>query len=223
MTNMETKTYYVSGIDTDCGKTFFTAHLAAYWQQKGIKVITQKPIQTGCTQMADDLLEHRRIMNTGLLPEDEDGTTCSYLFSMPASPHLAAQAENRVIDPTRIEAHTQKLTKRYNRVLIEGAGGLMVPITRNLLTIDYIKQMNYPLLLVSSSKLGSINHTLLSIESCINRDINLHTLVYNRFDHHNQLMANDSFEVIGEFIRKYSPSTKIIDFKKPYNFSEWEE
>ena len=220
---MESKVYFVSGIDTDCGKTYFTARLAAYWHRQGIAVITQKPIQTGCTGMADDLLEHRRIMGSGLLPEDLEGTTCSYLFNMPASPLLAAEVEGQTINPARITAHTQQLQQKYERVIVEGAGGLMVPITQQLLTIDYIKSNNYPLILVSSSKLGSINHTLLSIESCLSRNINLHTLVYNRFESHNPLMANDSFRVMADYLRKHSPKTKLIDFRGADDFEGWEE
>ena len=220
---MESKVYFVSGIDTDCGKTYFTARLAAYWHQKGVAVITQKPIQTGCTGMADDLLEHRRIMGTDLLPEDLDGTTCSYLFNMPASPHLAAEVEGKTIDLARITFHTHQLQQKYERVIIEGAGGLMVPITRQLFTIDYIKDNNYPLILVASSKLGSINHTLLSIESCLSRHINLHTLVYNRFEGHNPVMADDSFRVIADYLREHSPKTKLIDFRGADDFEGWEE
>ncbi len=220
---MTSKVYYISGIDTDCGKTFFTAHLAAFLHRQGMKVITQKPIQTGCIGMADDLLEHRRVMGINLLPEDLDGTTCSYLLRMPASPHLASQEENTIIDPDRITAHTQLLKKKYSHILIEGAGGLMVPLTSELLTIDYIKQNNYPLILVSSSKLGSINHTLLSLESCLSRNINIHTLFYNRFANHDQRMADDTLQVIKQYIKNLSPHTKVIEYREPFDLTEWEE
>ena len=100
---------------------------------------------------------------------------------------------------------------------------LMVPITRQLLTIDYVKNHDYPLILVASSKLGSINHTLLSIESCLSRNINLHTLVFNRFEGHNPLMADDSFRVMADFIKHHSPETKLIDFSGASDFEGWQE
>lgn len=87
------------------------------------------------------------------------------IFSYPASPHLASQLDNRPIDFDKIKRATEELSERYDSVLLEGAGGLMVPLTTELLTIDYIVQEKYPLIFVTSGKLGSINHTLLSLEA----------------------------------------------------------
>ena len=86
------------------------------------------------------------------------------IFSYPCSPHLAARIDNRPINFDKIENATQELARRYDTVLVEGAGGLMVPLTGEYLTIDYIADKNYPLIFVTSGKLGSINHTLLSLE-----------------------------------------------------------
>lgn len=87
------------------------------------------------------------------------------IFSYPCSPHLASRIDGRPIDFDKIERATEELSRRYDVVLLEGAGGLMVPLTDELLTIDYIAQKEYPLLFVTSGKLGSINHTLLSLEA----------------------------------------------------------
>ena len=82
-------TYFISGIDTDCGKTMVTSLLARELYQQGINVITQKMVQTGSSEIADDLREHRRIMGIDLQKVDLDHTTCPYIFKFPASPHLS--------------------------------------------------------------------------------------------------------------------------------------
>ena len=103
------------------------------------------------------------------------------IFSYPASPLLASRLDNRPIDFDKIKRATEELSKRYDRVLLEGAGGLMVPLTTELLTIDYITQEKYPLIFVTSGKLGSINHTLLSFEAIQKRGIVLDTVLYNMY------------------------------------------
>lgn len=103
------------------------------------------------------------------------------IFTYPCSPHLAAEIDHRPIDFDKIEKATRQLSETYDAVLLEGAGGLMVPLTRDLLTIDYVAQKNYPLIFVTSGKLGSINHTLLSLEAVTRRGIRLHTVAYNLF------------------------------------------
>lgn len=210
--------YFISGVDTDCGKTYVTARMAAYLRHRGISVITQKPVQTGCTTVADDLVEHRKVMGSGMMPEDKEGRTCSYLFRRPASPHFAAQLENRVINIDKIDRDTRYLLSRYNVVLIEGAGGLMVPLTDEMLTIDYIALRRLPLVLITSSKLGGINHALLSIEACTNRDIDLRTVVFNRMPNDPQDMADDAFEVIRRHALEQYPHVQVIDFRSSDSF-----
>ncbi len=87
--------------------------------------------------------------------------------------------EDTTIDVDVITQATGYLNEKYDLVLLEGAGGLMVPVNDELLTIDYLRATGYPRILVSSSKLGSINYTLLSIEACLNRAIRIAALVYN--------------------------------------------
>lgn len=106
---------------------------------------------------------HRSLQGIPLTGDDLDGTTCPYVFTYPCSPHMAADKDNVVIELEVITAATRKLQANYEYVLLEGAGELMVPCNHNVLTIDYIKQQGYPVILVTSGVLGSINHTLLSL------------------------------------------------------------
>ena len=173
---MKDNVYFVSGIDTNVGKSYATGFIARTWNSEGRRTITQKLIQTGNTGMSEDIELHRRIMGCGLLPEDREGLTMPEIFSYPCSPHLAAEIDGRQIDFWKIQKATEELAGRYDAVLLEGAGGLMVPLTRKLLTIDYIAWKRYPLIYVTSGRLGSINHFLLGLEAIRARRIRLHTV-----------------------------------------------
>lgn len=207
------RTFFVSGVDTDAGKTYITSHMAAQLKAEGVDVITQKPVQTGCTGMAEDIEEHRRVMGCGLLPDDKEGLTCTYLFRKPASPALAARMEGAEIDPARIDADTRALAARHEVVLVEGAGGLMVPLRDDLLTIDYVATRHMPLILVTTSKLGGINHALLSIEACKTHNVDLRIVVFNRLPGDEDVMADDSLSEISKFTARAFPEAKVIDFR----------
>lgn len=203
--------YFISGIDTDAGKSIVTGVLARTLLLKGVKVITQKLIQTGYTGISEDILKHREIMGIEPLDVDKDGTTCPYVMTYPASPHLAAEIDHVTIDLKRIHQSTEKLASLYDVVLLEGAGGLYVPISRNYLTIDYIQEHQHPLILVSSSKLGSINHTLMSLELCRLRGIEVAYVVYNHFPDESEIIKNDTITVIRQYLDEHFPACKLLE------------
>lgn len=151
--------YFISGIDTDAGKTYVTGYIARRLMEEGKRVITQKFIQTGNTDMSEDIVKHREIMGIGLQPEDLDHTTAPVIFSYPASAQLAARIDGREIDLEAIDRATERLKSLYDIVLIEGAGGLAVPITDTFMSIDYAESRKLPVILVTNGILGSINHT----------------------------------------------------------------
>lgn len=134
--------YFVSGIDTGIGKTYVTGYLAKLWHAQGQNVITQKLIQTGNTDISEDIEKHREIMGQGWFAEDQSKLTMPEIFSYPASPHLATKIDGREIDFEKIENATHQLAEKYDVVLLEGAGGLMVPLTEQRLTIDYVVEKN---------------------------------------------------------------------------------
>ncbi|MDR1756505.1 MAG: dethiobiotin synthase [Culturomica sp.] len=203
--------YFISGIDTDAGKSIVTGVLARSLHRKGVRVITQKFIQTGCRGISEDIVTHRKIMGIPLQEADENGTTCPYVMSYPASPHLAAEIDGVEIRPEVIRQATELLEKQYDVVLLEGAGGLYVPVTRNYLTVDYIRDNNYPLILVASSKLGSINHTLMSLELCRLHKIRLTHLVYNDFPGDSEEIRRDTLRVIGDYLKQHFPDCQLME------------
>lgn len=201
--------YFVSGIDTSCGKTYVTGVLARRALDAGKSVITQKFVQTGNEKVSEDIEAHRAAMSSGFLPEDLDGTTCPYIFKFPASAHLASRMENTVIDVKKIANCTAILAKKYDEVFVEGAGGLMVPVCDDFLTIDYIAQQGLDLILVSCAKLGSINHTILSIEACANRGINLKKIVYNNYPKEDARLSAESKAYIFGYAKKFYPQVEL--------------
>lgn len=199
---MKSKTFFITGIDTNIGKSIATGWMAKYLLDKNIRVITQKLIQTGCHRFSEDIEIHRQLMGISFQEPDLEEITCPYLFSYPCSPHLAAEIDQQEIDPGFIKTCTQKLESEYQIVLLEGAGGIMVPITRKLLTIDYIEQNKYPVILVTSSRLGSLNHTLLTLEACFVRNIEVAGIVYNRFQESDKQISDDFIQTIQEYLNR---------------------
>jgi len=158
-----TQRFIVTGTDTGIGKTVFAAGLAG-----ALQATYWKPIQCGLEDGGDtarvrhlaDLPERR------VLPE-------AYRFAMPASPHRAAEAEGVAISVSRLV-----LPEIAEPLVIEGAGGLMVPVTRECLQIDIFRSWRCPVILVASTRLGTINHALLSIEALNGRNIPIQGIAF---------------------------------------------
>lgn len=196
-------TIVVTGIDTDIGKTIVTGLLARYLMRTGISVITQKVVQTGCTGISDDILLHRQLMGIDLTSEDREGITCPYLFQLPASPHLASREAKTGIDPEAIARATHQLEQRYDMVLLEGVGGMYVPLNDSLTLLDYLEQQRYPIIVVSSSRLGSINHTLLTLDVARQRQLEVLGIVYNLDAATRPEITADSKQVFSTFLRRF--------------------
>lgn len=204
--------YFISGIDTGIGKTYATGCLAKLWNAQGKKTITQKLIQTGNVDISEDIEQHREIMGIGWFPEDESKLTMPEIFTYPASPHLATKIDGREIDFQKIENATEQLAEKYEVVLLEGAGGLMVPLTTDLLIIDYVAEKKYPVILVTSGRLGSINHTILSLEAIKSRGLELYAVAYNLKDEsQDELISKDTAEYLKAYLAKHFPNSLWMD------------
>jgi dethiobiotin synthetase len=157
------KGYLVSGTDTGIGKTTVAAMLllaldALYW----------KPLQSG----TQDGTDRERVQALTHLPADRLLPE-RYVLSQPLSPHRAAELDGVAIDPKSLAVPAAERT-----LIIEGAGGLLVPITRQLLQIDLFTDWDLPVILCARTALGTINHTLLSIEALRRRRLRLHGVVF---------------------------------------------
>ncbi len=211
-TMAKSRVYCISGIDTDIGKTIVTGVLAGSCLQQGIRTITQKIVQTGCTGLSEDIIRHREIMGLELQPVDFSGLTCPYVFSVPCSPHLAAKLENQSIDCNVIRKATASLLEQFDLVFLEGVGGLFVPLSEEETLIDFFEAEQYPLILVTSSRLGSINHTLSALALAQSRNIEVVALIYNRIEGTDLRIEEDSKELFSKHMKKNGFSGPVIDF-----------
>lgn len=163
---------FVTGTNTNIGKTVVSAILVA-----GLRAGYWKPIQSGINEPPDAPTDSIWIKSKLNLSPARIFAE-SYLFRMPASPHLAAGAEGRQISLQKILQDYREIDGK-EKLIIEGAGGVLVPINENELLIDLIKALKIPVLVVAGAKLGTINHTLLTVEALKNRSIPIFGIVIN--------------------------------------------
>ncbi|MDE6559216.1 MAG: dethiobiotin synthase, partial [Muribaculaceae bacterium] len=132
--------------------------------------------------------------------------------SYPASPHLAALIDKKPIDLSLAEAATKRLLEvyDYDTVIIEGAGGIMVPINEDYLTIDYIAQHQLPLAFVTHGNLGSISDTLLALEAIRSRKIDLRYVIYNPYFDHDKIIAEDAREYMRRKVNTMFPTAEYL-------------
>lgn len=209
---------FVTGTDTDAGKSWATGWLAKRIMKCGHTAITQKLIQTGNKDMSEDIDVHRHVMGIPLQPRDIDHTTAPIILSYPASPDLAAKIDNVTVDFGKAARSTDILTSEYEHVLLEGAGGIMVPLQGDYLTLDYVKQQQLPAVLVTNGKLGSINHTLLALEMMKHAGIRVFALVYNPHFDYDKLISADTREYLQTYLRLHFQET--IYMEMPANVLE---
>ncbi|NLX18234.1 MAG: ATP-dependent dethiobiotin synthetase BioD [Desulfobulbus sp.] len=205
------QTIAITGIDTDVGKSYVTGLLARYLLNEGESAGTMKLVQTGCQGISEDIQLHRKLMGQPLTEFDETGTTCPYVFPYPSSPRLASRMAGTPIETDRLDEAMTTLQKQYQWLLVEGAGGLLVPLNEHLLLLDYFAAKQLPMVLVTSPRLGSINHTRLSIEAMKHRNIRLLGLVYNLFGAHPPDIVQDTLYESRRALADYDyPATIVL-------------
>lgn len=182
---------FITGTDTNVGKTIISSWVALHC---GFSYF--KPIQTGLKDGSDSH-EVRNLTDAKIFPE-------IYAYQAPLSPHIAAKMENDVIDINRI------VLPQENHLIIEGAGGVLVPINDDYLMVDLIKKLNIPVILVARTSLGTINHTLLSLEALRLRDVKVLGVVMNG---EKNVESSSSIE-------KYGKTRILAEFPKLKNVSK---
>ena len=173
------RAYFISGIDTGIGKTVATGLMARHLRRAGVDAITVKMVQTGCNGFSEDLEAHREMCGGERFPEDAAGLTAPQIFNFPSSPSLAARLEGRVVDLKAITAAVDACAAAHEVVLVEGAGGLAVPLTDDVLAVDFAAERGWPLILVTCGRLGSVSHTLLSLEAARARGMRVAGIAFN--------------------------------------------
>lgn len=174
------KAIFVAGTDTGVGKTLVTGLLARYFSEKGYTSITQKWIQTGSSDNSSDIQTHLKIMGYGRnYAWDHLPQVSPYIFKTPCSPHLASSLEKKGISEAYIKRCFKQLADKFDFVVVEGIGGVLVPFNNKRFVIDIVKDLGLDVLLVAENKLGAINNTLLTIEALTARKMRILGVVFN--------------------------------------------
>ena len=171
---------FVTGTDTGVGKTLITAALAAALRARGIDVGVMKPIETGCPSRRGRLLPLDALtLREASGSRDRLDLVNPYRFREPLAPMVAAERSRRRIDIRRLEERFNRLAGRHAVVLVEGAGGLLVPITEDTSFLDLSARLRLPLLVVIGSRLGALNHARLTVEVALRARLPLIAAILN--------------------------------------------
>ena len=158
------KGYFITGTDTGVGKTVVTAALAMALGKLGFKVGVMKPVESGCREEGGHLVPQDALfLRTAAGCKASLELITPYAFADPLTPAIAAERAGRTIDIDHIRQCYQKLRAKHDIVLVEGAGGLLAPLTHQLMMQDVAVALNLPLLIVARNVLGTINHTALTV------------------------------------------------------------
>lgn len=198
------KSIFITGTGTSVGKTVITAGYSYLLQKNGYKVGVMKPVQTGAVDLNGYLhsMDMDFIESVMLMPQviDRPELKTPVLLHMPASPHFAAEHASIKIAPHLIINTYNSIRRDYNPdyLLIEGAGGLYVPITRDYFMFNLIAALHAQVILVADAGLGTINHTMLSIELLNRHAIPLKGVVFNRASVPLTAMERDNIKTIAD-------------------------
>jgi dethiobiotin synthetase len=158
------KGYFITGTDTGVGKTVVTALLASTLRRQGLRVGVMKPVETGCPRAGDDLAPQDSLFLrqiSGCTAPQEIVTP--YTFAEPLAPAIAAELADTTIEMQHIRKCYEQLLAVHDIVLVEGAGGLLVPLTAQLSMHDIAVELDLPVLIVACNRLGTINHTAITV------------------------------------------------------------
>ena len=170
----------IIGTDTGVGKTLVTGGLAGAFRKRGYRVGNMKPAETGCREedgelVPEDALFVRRLSGC----ESPLQMICPYRFQESLAPSVAASREGKSIDPEKILSAFEEIRSRHDVTLIEGIGGFHVPITQDFWVSEMAERLGLPILVVARLGLGTLNHTLLTLEAVAKRSLRVLGVVLN--------------------------------------------
>jgi dethiobiotin synthetase len=180
---MKSKGYFISGTDTGVGKTVVTACLLALYHKRSVDLGVMKPMETGidpeCSSEANSDAKFLLAVSGN---QDALEEVCPIRLQPPAAPLQAARMTGQTIAIDSILENFRKLQTRHDQILVEGVGGLMVPLKPDYFITDLIRDMDLPLIIVSRLTLGTLNHTLLTLKTAQSTGIEIAGVILNRSD-----------------------------------------
>lgn len=171
---------FITGTDTGVGKTFISCGLIKAMRSMGMHVCPMKPVETGCTMKNGELIpgDTEKLMKASDISGPVDIIN-PFRFKKPLAPSVAAALEGKRIDRRTILRTYKKLSETYETVIVEGAGGIMVPIHKQYYVLDLIHDLDLPVIIVSRPGLGTINHSLLTVEAARSRGVKILGIIFN--------------------------------------------
>ena len=176
------KPLFVTATDTDIGKTYVCAGLAYALKKSGIDVGIMKPFACGVKQKIGFSSNDLTILTNAAMVDDAEDIINPFFFPISASPYTAAKNLGVKIDVEHVMECFRKLDEIHDIVLVEGIGGIMTPILKDYAIIDLVKDLMANTIIVTSSKIGTVNHTVLTCNMCKNMNIPIKGLIINNFD-----------------------------------------
>jgi dethiobiotin synthetase len=196
----KTKTFFITGTGTDVGKTIIVAGMASICINYGLRTAVMKPIQTGAAEDPGDLRKINNLVSG--LEQLSEKLLSPYVFQLPSSPHLAAKTEKTTIEPELIKKSiTEIYSQRPDVLLIEGAGGVLVPITENYTTLDLLRELQIPVIITALAGLGTINHTLMTVNSLKQAEVPIAGIIINKMPINPGIVEKDNVRIIEKFAK----------------------
>ena len=176
------KSIFITGTDTDVGKTYITAGLAVTLRKMGVDIGVMKPFAAGNAQKNGFKSEDVEILSKAAQVNDSENLVNPQFFPIPASPYTAwKKLKIKPKIPTILKSF-KKLSNLHEMLLIEGMGGVMTPILKDYYITNLIKEMKIPTIIVTRSKVGTVNHTIMTVKFCEKFKIPIKGIIINNFD-----------------------------------------
>ena len=193
------KGFFIAGTDTGVGKTVIAAGLAGFYRQLGMRVGVMKPIESGCTRLEDGLHPQDALFLKKMSSSpDALDLIVPYRLELPLTPSVAAEMEGITIDLEEVKRIYQQLERTYDLMLVEGVGGVLAPLYKRFTSIDLVRLLGIPVIVVARNTLGTINHTLLTVEHARERGLTLAGIIINNCDADPDVSSETNPEVIGQ-------------------------
>lgn len=171
---------FITGTDTGVGKTHVAAGIAEALARRSMDVGVMKPVETGCRTHGGRMIPHDALrLKAAAEARDALSLINPYRFKAPLAPAVAAELEGKKINPRKILAGYQELCHRHDLMIVEGAGGILVPLTYDYTFLDLMRSCALPAIVVARPSLGTINHTLLTIKSLQQSGVTVAGIVIN--------------------------------------------
>ena len=176
------KSFFITGTDTDVGKTYITAGLAVTLRKMGLDIGVMKPFAAGTAQKKGFKSEDIEILSKAAQVNDPENLINPQFFKISASPYTAWKKLKIKPKVSTILSSFKKLSKLHETILVEGMGGVMTPILKDYYITNLIKDMKIPTILVTRSKVGTVNHTIMTVKMCEKYKIPIKGIIINNFD-----------------------------------------